>query len=450
MSFNLTTTSNSSTNRHRVNLYDRSSDGTLIQKASLTQNPPHPERTWTFTDLIPGKNYRYEWIEIDSNDQTLQTYASQNFTTLSGGSTKIKLPKEVIADFTPGITSGASSFTMDGATGKDDWRGWDIHLEKIGFGTQFTEENYTYNKDTGILTLTDQLSPFEKLYIEFIPQIVTSAAVAGSSAFTGVRLITASGAILASDFGTNKILVKGATNFINLTLPAINTIPEFLLLHIETGRGSHKSVTITSTTPSAIDWLEGARTKLYMGICESLIIYRYGNEIRVDSSDGNFKTVGEIISDDAVANKVYNKTELNGAILSNQDYARLYYDYVLNLPAEQTISFDNWYITPQRYSLANNIGQFHVPDRMNLFERAVDAAGERYPGYYQPATVGPHIHPYLTGDKPGISDNANDRNVMVPISGESEMAKYTDTNSGAGSGTETKPENYSTRRYVRT
>jgi hypothetical protein len=437
---NIVTTDLTTVNRTRINLYKEPDRLAIVD--SLIYDAPHPQRQWTFYNLEPSQSYFFRWTEIDGSALDIQTLADAIITLPAAGSIEIKAPQEIVADFTPGWVSAANTVTMDGTSGTDDWRTWDIHLEKVGFGTQFTlsAENYTWDPVTGILTLTDAISPYEKYWVEFEPKVLPSAPVINLP-FTSVRTITANATILATDFGTKLILIEGASPYLEVTLPPISTVVELRQLHIKTGRISHSCAAIVSSDSGAIDWLQGARTKLYMGICESLIIFRIGSEWHILNADGNFKIVGERVSEFAGSTLVYNKIPLDGTICTITAQARLFYDYVNRLPSGEVVTYAAWSTgdNKYKYSLADGSGNFHVPDLRDLFERQTD--GTRLPGQYQADMVGPHTHEYNPGDQTGLSDNANDRSVMIPGS----TSKTTDANTG----TETRPKNYATRAYVR-
>jgi hypothetical protein len=109
---------------------------------------------------------------------------------------------------------------------------------------------------------------------------------------------------------------------------------------------------------------------------------------RVFKADGNFRTVGRIITTDAdITVQEFNCVPMDGASLSTSDYARLYEDYVQQLPPSQVCNFADWTTgnNKYKYSYASG-GFFRVPDRRDMFLR--NTAGTDLPGVYQADNVG--------------------------------------------------------------
>lgn len=117
------------------------------------------------------------------------------------------------------------------------------------------------------------------------------------------------------------------------------------------------------------------------------------------------------------------------------DYPRVS-ELLDSLPVNTKVSIATWNSdTTQQGKWGRSAGQFIFPKLINNFVRAIATNG----GRYEPDTVGPHTHSFTTGDIAGRSDNANDRDVMLPNTPG--MTRTTATNSGTGSSTETTVKN---------
>lgn len=103
-------------------------------------------------------------------------------------------------------------------------------------------------------------------------------------------------------------------------------------------------------------------------------------------------------------------------------------------------------LKPGLFAVTSDFSRFRAPDVQNLSRRAIMSVNEYpvdeqrsfdYPGGFQPAMVGPHNHAVDTRSKAGKSDNANDRDVMVPATGVDGIV-YSVNNSGV----ENRVDNY--------
>lgn len=398
--FNLTTNFTNSANRERVNVYQ--SGAIIFSQDFAAPHGPRPSRPdggheWGPALVQPSKNYLYRWLEIDSNGNTLQEYGHQNFTVPSAGGLNTRGRVELIADTTAGVYSGLNSFTLDGTNGTVDIRGWDIILEKIGFGTQFTVEqpDIKYDPVTGKVEWVDPeftISPQEKYVINFIPKVVGGTPVVATGLFSNVRTVTIDDNITPDDFGNNLIQVNGSGTYLKLTLPTIQSVAEFRPLVIKTGRGNHINVSVVSLDANAIDWLYGNLTSFYMGTQESVTIYRSGSFWQIMDYSGNFFNVGLIVNEDTPFGNAFNRVPIEGAILDIREYSRLY-DWVNRLPPSQTVSFAGWNAEKTKWSLASG-NQFHVADRRGLYSRA---ANTELPGVYMEQQLLDHKHQETVG-----------------------------------------------------
>lgn len=458
---NINTTALATSNRTRINLYKESDPTAIVD--TITHDAPHDEEVWSFFDLEPSTNYRYRWIEIDGSGTTLQQYASQTFTTPAAGSVVIKPTAYLYVDATPGLTSGTTSATFDGTNGTEDYRGWDITVDMPGFGDQFPDENYTWDKATGEFTLLGgaEFEPGVKYTFQFDPKVIATTGPVTKDSFTGIKYVTADETLLAADFGANLIQVDGAGATVELTLPDIATVAPLKLLHIKTGKGNHKSVTITSTNANAFDFMEGNRTKIYLGVREKVSIYKQlksgVSTWQVIDENGNFYSVGQLVGEFMPVANVFNKIEANDSAYSSLEYARLYNDYVLKLSSDEVVAFADWTANSRKFSYANGSNQFHVPDLRNLYPRAVTTG--KNPGDYLDESVKGHSHVFPGDDS--MIGWTHDPSIwtMRKVPGSPTRPGDLSSSSGSGhnyyltsdyGGDETRPKTFYTRIYILT
>jgi hypothetical protein len=192
---------------------------------------------------------------------------------------------------------------------------------------------------------------------------------------------------------------------------------------------------------------------------------------RVHDSDGNFRTVGELVSEYATIDTVFNKVALDNTVYSAEKEARLYNDYILNLPSDEVVSYADWGTGNNKYkfSLADVDGNFHVPDVRDLFERNTD--GTRKPGAFQDSQNKFHTH-LFAGDDSMISWT-QDPTLWMPQKPTGYANKTGDLVNGGGMGHAlyftsesyilqagvyvkenptsdgSRPKNYTVRKYIR-
>lgn len=417
----------------------------------------HPERVWSFPGL-PRENYGVVLEEIDGADAVLRQIAYFDVVPAEGETELCRDDEQIQVDTTAGFNSGVNVAVFDGTGGKPDYRGWEVVISELtGRGIMVkTFLDFTWDSATGTFTLLQAGDLFASgtwYNIHFNCQ----SSAAGNSTPTvfdfSIRIITASTVLTASDFG-KKLLVEPGGIFTTVTLPSILTVPQGRRLMIEVTNNSALSVRIVPVGGTPINWIRG---NIYMCPNESLTVYRLNrgggvNEWRVCDADGNFKTVGQLIPDDATALQTFNKKLLNGSIESVNMYARIYNEVVLNLPLSQAVSFASWGTANNKYfySLANGSGQFHFPDRRGVFERNnnIGKAGD-----YADESFKSHFH------YNGIVDDTEDQFVYGTVAldlpghatktivGENAPINYQGETNQVG-GSETAPSHYLINKYV--
>lgn len=399
-----------------VNIYDNSNPMAII--ASATHPAPHLADTWNFAGL-PRVNLIFRVFETNGGAIVQQLGGDEYVVPGTSSGVSKRATEQIQADVTVGMTSGVNSFTFDGTSGTEDWRGNDIDtIDRMGGeGAMKRGVEYSWNTVTGkfMLLLTgDVFGTNEWFNVQFAMQIVdtTLSVPASIPLFSTPKIITANyTADAGSDFG-GLLIVDPASTYSELTLPTITTVVPGRLLTVEMRRASvNKCCKIISTGGALFDWLAGGLGSLYICPQESLSIYRFTDpagptdEWRVIWPSGNFTRIGEDVVDDNIAANVFNKIMMDGSQGDVQALARFYNTWVLNLPGAQVVNYDSWTTGNNKYffSLANssnpaNAGKFMIADRRNTFERTTD--GTRLPGAFQAQAMADHRHEETIGTLP--------------------------------------------------
>lgn len=428
-------------------------------------NPPHPQRTVMFPGLS-RINYIFTVRKIDGTDHTTIISQLGQFDVVpDDNSITFKVPFQVLVGTTPGFTAGATSVVLDGTGGKEDWRGFTIHPERIGQGTMKLGVDYTWDSVTGewdLITTDDSFQDGEYFFVSFDPingqgSGVTPPPTVLTGLFSDKLIVTGTATLTSADMG-KKIIIKGASNSFVVTLPDLTGVTELVPFWIESGIGSHKTVRLQTTSGQTIDWLKGSRTDLKICPNESLVIYKEivgpDQQWRVHDSDGNFKQVGRIISTYAALADEFNCLELNGADVNINDYSRLYEDFVLHLT--NTVSYASWSTGANKYKFSVASGSvFKVPDLRGIYLRNSD--GSLATGTFQPDMVGPLAGLQVLDGQGGSSTGRiyiSDTTV-VGLSGQDQSLKFVNNDDGAGNyrwlkslNAETRPKSVVIKNYI--
>lgn len=395
-------------NHIEIRIYAQSNPLAVI--ASLNYAAPHPLRTWSFPGL-PRTNYLFRIFEMSGSSIIQQLGGDMDVVPGSSNGVDFRATEQIEADVTTGFTSGLNTFTFNGTAGTEDWRGWEIStIDRIGTGPMKKNTDYLWDKTTGVFTLVqvgDIFAPNEWFNVEFEAQTssITQSVPTIFPLFASAKIITANYSINAgTDFGA-LLIVDPPGNYIEITLPDIDTVVELRPVTIEMRRSSaNKCCKIITQSGQVIDWmgLSGPRNDLYMCPNETIKIYNFidttnpGSPVamwRIADAVGNFLRVGNQFGDDQHPANMLNVVQFEGTVCDIFQYARLYNDYVLKLPSLQLVNYDDWATGNNKYffSLANssnpaNANKFIIPDRRRMVDKMTD--GGQPPGTFEDAQVG--------------------------------------------------------------
>lgn len=436
----------------------------------------HPQRTWSFPGLN-RENYDFQLNEIDASGNVVNNLALFSVTPGELEGQTVRQEEQPMVGLTPGFVSGQNSFTFDGSETspgsgifKPDYRDWVIRPSELtGRGILVLGLDYSWDKVLGKfkLLLTGDIFQENNYYnIYFEPKLNSAGYSVSSVNDFQFKVIDSSTTLLAGDFG-KKVIIEPSSGYIEIKLPLISTVPQGRSMMVENS-GSASCAKFLTQGSDTLNFPGGLLMILQH---ESFYIYKYsrpgvGDEYRVSNIDGNFKRVGESVSDDNLSYGVYNKKLLDGrdGNLLSED-ARIYNQFVLNLPLLQVCNYDDWTTGNNKYmySLANssnpaNFGKFKFPDRRGIYERNnyFGRAGD-----YISDDVKPHKHKNGIADNnakgrafiygwtsdglPGVSENPiQTENNLLQIQGFTATDSLGDNITGA----ETCPKSYLINKYV--
>jgi hypothetical protein len=439
------------TNRIKASIYLQSSPNAFIASI-IDSTAGHPIRTWSFPGL-PRNNYGFVLQEIDLNEDVVSVLASFDVVPGEIDGLLSRADEQIQVDTTVGLTSGDNEFTFDGTGGKRNYIGWDIiPSELTGRGILVRDLDYSWDINSGKFLLLIPADVFQTMTWYNIAFNNISSPIAGNSYPTindfKYTIITNDYQIVPEDFG-NKIIIEPSGNYLEMSLPDIDTVIDGRTLMIEVSKGDISCVKFVPKVGQIINFLNG---NLYAIPGESFKVYKITRSVgvyewRLMDVFGNFSLCGSEIGNDLSGNFMSGYQELNGTIGDILTHARIYNEIVMKLPISRVLQFIDWGLsdsTFSKYSYADNTGKFHFPQRKGLFPKntLTDDSGD-----YQPDQVG-----QFTG------------NIIVPRSntaqGQDGTGRFT---SGGGlveprdmdpfivtfnTAMDTHPKNYSINKYV--
>lgn len=372
------------TNRIRASIFLESDP--LAPVASIIDTTVgHPQRIYHFAG-IPRGNYGFSLDEIDSNGDVVSNLALFDVVPSEIEGYLTRNDEQIQFGTTPITMAAENKLVFDGSGGGPDYRGWEIvPSELTGRGILVRGVDYSWDSDTGEFELLldgDIFEPGQWYNIHFNPRTDSQGGSEPTIIDFSARVVTSSENIEVSDFG-NSVIVDLSGVYAELTLPIITTVPIGRPLSIEMVEGAGNSISCAKINTNGADSadIKFVAGSLYIINNERIEIYRFRkedntNEWRVKSFYGNFFNVGQSVSEDLVQGTVYCKQLLDGSVKDIFQFARIYNEFVLRLPANQVCNFDEWSTGNNKYlySLANssdpsNSNKFHFPDRRGIFER---------------------------------------------------------------------------------
>jgi hypothetical protein len=257
--------------------------------------------------------------------------------------------------------------------------------------------------------------------------------------FAGVTTVTASKVLLKDEVFLKLIVINANSASIECTLPLL-TLDDAGYRVSLVAYNVTRQVSVLSAGINDILLGSANRQRLYMGNGDILELIWIGNAWMVFDAKGNFSEVGGLEYRYAIA---ANTVVANGALLLRADYPRLW-EYASGLTGS-IVSELNWNNTPGYkgfFSFGNGSTNFRLPDLRSMFIRGLDlGAGITFgrntenPGGYEADEFKSHYHNITPDDRPGRSDNANDRQVME-AGGNGRTI-----NTSSSGGNETRPKN---------
>lgn len=439
------------TNRIKASVLSATSPFAVVASI-IDSTAGHPARVWHFPGL-PRNNYGFSLDEINGGGAVVNNLALFSVVPGTIDGLLSRDDEQIQVGVTIGLVAGTTGFTFDGTGGKSDYIGWEIvpTEQAGGRGLMVRGVDYSWDKTTGIFALLlpgDVLNNGQYYNIHFDPiQNPVGNSYPTITDFV-INLITANTVLDETYFG-KKLIVEPAGVYCEVTLPDIDTVVDGRKMMVEVGGSGIKCVKFIPNGAQPIAFLRGI---LYAMNNESFGIYKFSRpgfdpEWRICEAEGNFKTIGQSVSDDNESSDVWNRHLFDGASLSKFQYARLYNEFVLQLPVAQVVNYDDHATGNNKYlwSLANssdpgNVDKFLIPNRLGLFERN-NQAGK--PGDYVDDSIKstglsltlPLVQHTASGAPRGVTDGplGGGGTATVPIT--------------IGTGTETQPKNYLINKY---
>jgi len=441
------------TNRTRAELY-KVSDPVALYASIIDTTSGHPARSWAFTGL-DRTNYLFQITEIDGSGNILSVL-SEPMTVVPDqlDGLQFRTPEQIKVGTTIGLTAGASIATFDGTGGAPDYRGWEIRPCVIGGQNYLIKGvDYSYNISTGLFSLLqsgDVFADMQVYNIQFDDRINPAGGSTPTTFDLTTMLITNNTTLTTNDIG-KQLIVEPSGTYLEITLPSISSVVSGRETHIDVSvAASNLCVKLVSYGTDAINFFTG---NCFILPNETLTLYKFTRsagvyEWRVKNAVGNYGKIGAFIYSDADNASTFNMIESNGSSLDTSQYARLYNDFVLNLPSTQVCNYDDWATGDNKYkfSYANSANpsyanQFLIPDRRDLFIRSTSSTGQ--PSDYQNDAIKAHAHEQRTFT--AVGDGGNKPVGFNNTSGSLTGHGYNTANFGD---TETRPKNFSSRLYI--
>ncbi len=298
--------------------------------------------------------------------------------------------------------------------------------------TEFTNDPLTGNVDiiNGTTLTTD-----EKLIIEIEYRVANTPTVTPTGLYNGILNVPeATKTLTAGDIEKRVRLVgSAATQVITLcALSAIAADKGFYFDNTCGGTAIQVKLLIPGSDRIRFNGFMAASNlfaEFWISKGEHLLIRKFDDSYWEVITDYKGVDVGNRQSGSYVNMPAYHAED--GSLSDGDEYCRVWWWINNILPSSHVITDDA--VTDPGYSYEvlrmgqfvkhSTLKKFRWPRTMNMSERGLKDfntyAGDAertydYPMAWQGEMVGPHSHGYNPGDVQGLSDNANDRQVMVP------------------------------------
>lgn len=408
-------------------LYDATAPTVLLESQQPAKPYGNPLQISFNYNCLNGHIYIIKlWESANSTPTGIVRNSFSQSVNQNTDSALIKMDEYLEVGVTPELFVGANSYV------NTDWAGWDYSIERLGYGTMTPGnslgESQNYEQDpTGGFTLTqsgDIFNDGEKFVVRFIPKVVSTTPPAGtpSSLFSTGRVITANEILSLTDVG-KALMIQSSTNRITLTLPSIATVQDYSFFYFYSFGGVHINAIIQAP---GNDKFIGNISQIILGQNEVLKIFKAYGIWNIENDLPGVKQVGELVYNYGIVPYPVNTHPLDGQLVSRLDYPRIWKWVSNNLASNSIVSDTAWnnafiiedgntyYTNKGFFSAGDGSTTFRFPLIDKYFIRPIDYANLRYPGSLEIQAIQAHAHNFNPSDQPGLSDNANDRNVMIP------------------------------------
>lgn len=440
-------------NRIRAEVYYQDNPNALVDSI-IDSTSGHPTRLYHFPGL-ERKNCRFELNEIDGSGNTIRNLAFFFVVPASIPDLLVRDAEQITVDTTPNLVSGTSVAVFDGTNGSPDYRGWTIAISEIaGSNFKIDQTEIDWQPTTGTLTLTqagDVFSPHQVYEVLFNPQQVTAGGSVNTNLDVESVLVVSSFNLIPSDFG-KRYIIEPNVDYLTVGFPDISTVVAGRNVWIEVGGNTPCTVELISLVSDTFNFLNG---RILICPNEKVAVYNFIRsnspltaEWRVTQSEGNFKTVGNLVHCYTPDN--FNAIKANNATYDKFQYARLY-DYIENVlqPLGLVVNYDSWATGNNKYmfSLANSANpsfadKFHVPDLRGSFHRNTNAGNA---GTFENAELAGSFNAAVTVAE--VSDT-NPRNAYGVLHGTLVNPSRNISETLVFIGTSIKPENVSLNQLI--
>lgn len=328
--------------------------------------------------------------------------------------------------------------------------GLDYTLHKWGVGPLRKGIEWQNDIAGGGWRLLDADLLTNEMYVAIAKPVVSnilSAPDAIARFTSGVALYPADGTIISAHF-RKEIIITGAKN---ITLPDVNSYPENVALFIYSSDGPHRQTTFTAAAGQFIYSQAGTLNKFYLSNREYATLIRVADTwYMVAQSDMVFKT--PYLSDGWLPGT--NQFAADGTERNRADYPKVW-DFIQRLKAaipDAVKTGAQWTTNQTYWGEGNGTTTFNTPNFRGYFVRSLNGTQSpaidpsrsptenNTPGSIQGSANLAHDHTVSLGDTAGRSDNANDRDVMIPGTRNNQTS--------SSGGPESRPINVGMFKYI--